>query len=643
MKMNNEIKWRFPGNRYTNDNGLDTADMETFKKDAISSLARELCQNSIDAKRFGVSEPVKIVFKSFSVNRSEIPDIDVISSQIDDCIETWQSNKKIFSQLREMKSQIEMDTIQCLRISDFNTTGLVGVSGDDKSPWRYLVHGSGISDKSSTSGGSKGIGKFATFVTSHFNTVFYSTLTEKGESGYEGICKLCSAKMPNTTEKTQGIGYFGSSDMNEPISGQFKLDSSFSRKFDEYGSDVFIIGFKEPMGWKKDIITKILDSFMSAIVFKALEIEVDEIKINFETLKSIVYSEDLINKKDRKNIISQFLLLTDEEHRFEDIITIDGFGEAKLFLLEFDSEHEDMATNGCVMIRYPYMKIKDLQKISTLPCSAMCIIENNDLNSILRNVENPQHTNWEFNRIEDPSERQEVKGIYDELLENIRKIITDHLASSDNTKTDIEGAGDYIPGIDNELGKKPAEEKKKRVTEEPSILKKKIKPKEVNINASVPDENGDGIELDIGETSDEGEITLAPEGHNEGSGGNVRPGKNQGTGKSGDDGHILVKHAELRGMSYRFFCLNKKERKYAVTFVSDFDEDDVRLELNLMDDSGSRYPVKIEKCLINGNDGEIEEDRLVKFSIKHGEKIKIELVTDQEEMFSGEVKVYAYR
>ncbi len=641
--MENKIMWRFPGNRFTNDNGLDTADMETFKKDAISSLARELCQNSIDAKRKDAKGPVRIQFKSFEVQREEIPEIDRISSQIDDCIDTWRTNKKIFSQLNEMKAQIERKKIMCLRISDFNTTGLVGVSGDDKSPWRYLVHGSGISDKSSTSGGSKGIGKFATFVCSHFNTVFYSTVTEKGESGYEGICKLCSAKMPGTTEKTQGIGYFGSSDMNEPIEGQFKLDSSFSRAFNEYGSDVFIIGFKEPNGWEKDIITKILDSFMSAIVFGTLEVQVDDVVINAERLKEIVYSDDFISKKDKKNIISQFLLLTDKEHRFEDVITIDEYGEAKLYLIEFDSEHENMATNGCVMIRYPYMKIKDLQKISTLPCSAMCIIENNELNSILRNVENPQHTNWEFNRIDDPSERQEIKGIYNELIDSIRKIITDHLSSSDNTKTDIEGAGDYIPGVDNELGKKPSEEKKKRVTDKPSILKKKIKAKEVNINASVPDKNGDGVELDIGDSSEEGDTTLSPEGHNEGDGGHVRPGKNQGIGQSGDDGHVLVKHAELRGMSYRFFCLNKKEKKYAITFVSDFDEKEVRLELNLMDDSGARYPVLIEKCELNGIDVPIEDNRFIKFSIEHGERVKLVLITDQEEMFSGEVKVYAYR
>lgn len=31
-----EVRWRFPGNNYTADNGLDTVDMETFKKDAMA-------------------------------------------------------------------------------------------------------------------------------------------------------------------------------------------------------------------------------------------------------------------------------------------------------------------------------------------------------------------------------------------------------------------------------------------------------------------------------------------------------------------------------------------------------------------------------------------------------------------------------
>lgn len=637
-----DIKWRFPGNGYTADSGLDTADMETFKKDSISSLARELCQNSIDARRESAVGPVKIIFNSFKINADSIPGREQLISQIEACQKTWKTHKKISKQLAEMHNQILMNEIVCLRISDFNTTGLIGVSGGDKTPWHYLVHGSGISDKGETSGGSKGIGKFATFVTSHFNTVFYSTRTINNEYGYEGICKLCSAEQPNTDEKTQGIGYFGTTHQNKPVVEAFDLDPSFARGENEYGSDIYILGFKSPTGWKRDIISKILDSFMSAIVFDSLEVEIDGVVINKNTLKDVVYNDELINKNIRKSVVSQFLLLTDKEHRYEDVITIDGYGTAKLYLIEFTGDKEELATNNCVMIRYPYMKIKDLPRISTLPCSAMCIIGDNVLNKTLRNVENPQHTNWEFNRIEDESEKQEVKAVYNELIENIKRIITDHLASSDNTKTDIEGAGDYLPGVDTDLGK-DNNDKKKVIHDKPVIQKKKVKTKTTNINASVDDEKGDGVNLDIGENDDDGEETLNPTGHNKGSGGDVRPGPNVEGGKSGDDGHILVKRAELRGMSYRFYCINKKERKYGVSFTSDFSEEEATFELFALDEGGNKYPVRIFTCLVNGQEVEVKDGYKINLVLVHGSKVKIEMITDQKQLFSGEVKVYAYR
>ena len=39
--------WRFPDNNYTSENGLDTSDMEMFKKDPVSSLAREILDAEI--------------------------------------------------------------------------------------------------------------------------------------------------------------------------------------------------------------------------------------------------------------------------------------------------------------------------------------------------------------------------------------------------------------------------------------------------------------------------------------------------------------------------------------------------------------------------------------------------------------------
>ena len=638
-----DIKWRFPGNNYTADNGLDTADMETFKKDAISSLAREVCQNSIDAKNPELNAPVKLEFHSFQVDKNSIPDRQDIESQIDACIDTWTQNKKISGQLNAMATQVKKDRITCLRISDFNTTGLVGVSGGDNTPWHYLVHGSGLSDKGSTSGGSKGIGKFATFVTSHFNTVFYSTRTIKGESGYEGICKLCSAKQEGTDEKTQGIGYYGCNDKNKPIEGEFLLDSSFKRKEGEFGSDIYIVGFKAPDGWQRDIISKALDSFMAAIVFESLEITVDDIEINARTIKDIVFNEEYISKSMRKSIISQFLLLTDKEHRFEDVITVREYGNARLYLMEFAGENEQYATNDCVMIRYPYMKIKELNRISSLPCSALCIIEDNELNQILRNVENPQHTNWEFNRIEDPSEKREVQAIYKELLDQIRDIITKHLASSDDTKTDLEGAGEYLPIVEEDA-KRANDDDKKKIVDEPNIRKNKVKAKNINLNASIEDPTGNGVEVDFMNSDDEGkDEEIAPFGHNSGSGNSVHGGDNEASGDPDPEGHVGLRHAELRGMSYTFYCQNKSDRAYGVVFTSDFDEEDAYFELYSVDEAGSRDPVKIESCTINDEEVEILDDKRIQMKIKKGQKYNLAMITDQEELFSGEVRMYAYR
>ena len=84
--------WRFPDNRYTNENGLDTSDMEMFKKDPVSSLAREICQNSIDAACG--KKPVRVEFSLFNIDRSEVPGIDQLTEQIEACYEYKKASAK---------------------------------------------------------------------------------------------------------------------------------------------------------------------------------------------------------------------------------------------------------------------------------------------------------------------------------------------------------------------------------------------------------------------------------------------------------------------------------------------------------------------------------------------------------------------
>ena len=78
--MNN--KWRFPGNNFTNEIGLDTSNMEMFKRDPLSSLAREICQNSIDARK-NENEPVKVSFSLFTIDNPLIPEVSRLRRELD--------------------------------------------------------------------------------------------------------------------------------------------------------------------------------------------------------------------------------------------------------------------------------------------------------------------------------------------------------------------------------------------------------------------------------------------------------------------------------------------------------------------------------------------------------------------------------
>lgn len=634
--MNNNLEniWRFPGNNYTQDQGIDTPDMETFAQDPIASLARETCQNSIDARIDG--KTAKIQFKTFDIMKEDIPGIARIEKEIDSCMEYRQNNKKIYETLKGMKEQLDTGLVHCIRVSDYNTIGLAGVSQTDDSPFFLLTKGTGISDKFGSKGGSKGIGKFASFVASSFNAVFYSTLNLQGEKGYIGICKLCSTRMENTDEKTIGIGYFGSNDKNMPIFGNINLEKGYIRE--SSGTDIYILGFRKNNNWKKDLITKILDSFMSAIYYDDLEVEVDDLIINKKSLNDIIDDEDLVNKRSYNNIKSQYILLSDSDV-FRDELMIDEYGKVDIYLKPFSKEKADLATNECVMIRYPYMKIKSLSRISNVPCSAMCIIGDNNLNTILRDIENPQHTNWEINRIDDDGIKSEVKNIIKQLYDKINDYVYEKLSSSDVKETDVEGASEYLPGVEESnigYGEETL------IVEKPKIVKRvknKVKDK-IGIEKF---EDGNALTPNIGEHTEDGEDSPIPFGTNNSSGGDPHNGEQEIGHKNGDEDNDIMTLAPMVGMQYRMFVTNKKMGEYVISFKSLYTEKNCELEIKYLDDSNTKYDVDIKNCIINNKSYEIKDGRVVGIELIEGNNYKIKLSTGLNDLYTFEVKMYANR
>ena len=639
-----EQMWRFPDNNYTNENGLDTSDMEMFKKDPVSSLAREICQNSIDAA-YG-EKPVRVEFSLFQIPRESIPGIDALTKQIEACYEYKKDSPKEGPALRELKKSINKEQITCLRVSDFHTTGVVGAKTNERgTPFYNLTKGSGVSDKGGSSGGSKGIGKFASFVVSTTNTVFYSTRANDDSRAYIGISKLRSTPVGDDPDLlTMGIGYYGNDKKNFPVLEELQLDSNFSRGDEEYGTDVYIIGFNNFKGWQSDIIAKTLESFMVAVMRGELEVVVDGIIVNQTTVQEIIYNDKFQaerTKTEVREIRAQYELLQDDENVTVQELQIDEKNSVTVYLKQYGQQDEGNATKHCVMVRYPYMKITYINPGAFLPFSALCIIHENELNKKLRAIENPQHTDWEIKRLRDfPEERRVTQRMKKALETAVNEFIKNILRESSGETTDIEGAGEFLPSQD-ELGGVNGN----AVTNEQVVVKPVAQVKTQTPKTAKAGEAGETYEFSEGELVENGEPGKMPKKKPK-----PKPNPNPDPKPEPKDGNEIgpgkkpvLKKVPLSGMRYRTVVTNKTDGKYDCIFTSLYDESNCEFSIRLCGEAADKYPIDIIAATIDGVDCTIEEGKIMGMKIEKGKTYKISYSVNSNEMFASEVILNAYR
>ena len=77
-------RWRFPASNHGERKGISSGDTEAFKKSPFQAFAREVLQNSIDA-RASDEEPTIVEFKEFSINTSELPGVSELKDAIRRC------------------------------------------------------------------------------------------------------------------------------------------------------------------------------------------------------------------------------------------------------------------------------------------------------------------------------------------------------------------------------------------------------------------------------------------------------------------------------------------------------------------------------------------------------------------------------
>lgn len=448
--MREDGKWNFPGASGISIQGFNNIG-EEFKDNPIISLAKEICQNSLDTKFIteynDINKTIKITFDEFWIKNTDIPGYDdfveIFKNEYNFNDSFYEHDKEVPKFYENGLEVLKKDNIRCLRIADYNTTGLLGSNKTKSSPWCNLTKNAGVSDKPEGSGGSKGKGKFASFVCSSLYTVFYSTYAKDGLKAYCGISRLSGFDLADGS-RAIGEGYYENSDELFRIPKLLNLENNYPRT--EYGTDIYIIGFKEETEeWKKQIIASIIDNFFLALFKNELEISIchDEYVLNSSNVEEYIKNED-ISKYLNNATLYYYEILNNYKN---DVIEIpySFFSENDLVLkLRVDDSKETISSlNTVAAIRSTGMKILDIKYLPKLGCyHGILEMTGTDINDYFRKLENATHNKWSSRRSTNPEDAQSK---IDKLTNFVKESIRKYLTTDIKEEMDAEGIGELLP------------------------------------------------------------------------------------------------------------------------------------------------------------------------------------------------------
>lgn len=640
-----DTRWCFPSNSGGDEQGLNNALIETFNDNALKSLAREICQNSLDAAL--PDKQVIVEFKTFQLSQDAFPCRTELQETMEKCkaFVKGSKNPKTEDFFNKATQVLSAERITFLRISDFNTTGLKGSDKDRGTDWTNLVRSTGSSEKGDAMGGSFGIGKGAPYACSALRTVFYSTLDNEGLMASQGVSRLISFKLGTNPDGSddiaQGVGYWGVKQEYRilPNRDMLMLDESFKRT--ESGTDIYIAGLKREIyedtnELQSIIINEVLDGFIIAIWQGKLEIKVNSFIINKDTLPEII---DKFKSKLSVSTVMNYELLASPTTEWVDIdieIANNPVGKLKLaFGLRVDGN------NKISMIRSSGMKILDKDRLCpTLRFVGLALIEGTALNKHLRNLENPSHNKWEPKRYEPSTSQKLLNTIYDQ----IKAKLNEYAEKTYSSNVDIEGAGDYLPDDLSGAGDKAKNTVKPEITNKIVNIEKKINKKVDSVASLATDNAGEDLQNDVDSegnpiegADDQG--YLHDDGH-----------RQNGDQKREPDDVSFEPNTEISGKQIglvkakqmRIFCIDKKKQIYRLMFTPTQSSKKGYIAISKIAELSEKEPAKLLSAQ-SSLPLEIVRNKIGYFTFVEDEQISLDIQIEGQDYASMEVRIYAYK
>ncbi len=650
--MNYEVNWDFPTTGGGKKTGFNEAGIQFFNDDILLSLAREMCQNSLDAKKEGSNEPVIVAFKSFHLKKDNFKDIGIanlsaiIEKEINYAKKYYKNDKTPITFYSEAKKILDSEDILCLRISDFNTSGLTGSDREIDSKWDKNVKSEGFSDNPTTSGGSFGIGKNAAFACSKLHTVFYSTLDEIGLTASQGVSKLSSCELDDGNY-TQGTGYYGyiknlpSGIRLDCVEKQIFIDPSF-RERNESGTDIYILGFDdrnksneilddENEGWVIDFAASIIDNYFVSILDKKLIVRINDLELNDKTILeqfNYIYSRnsDLFNQY----TVDYFNILATDKYDTKH----ETFSMFEPNDVSFDIAFDTNFKNRVGVIKGTGMKIFDKDKLPQISfyCGVLKLV-GKEVNEYFRQMENPKHNEWHPSKMKD--EKSALKQ-YNKLFDFVRATIRKYVESSIPESMDAEGVGEFLPDeFDDGSNNEPTENIMDEILEEIEV---KEKPIIKNESISIEDENQD---------DDSAGGQAYADGEEEGNYGQGEP--NDSNGGNGTPGSANNEKGTVDVPTGRAVLTTKSRcvytnGKYEFMFVSPIDLQNAKISVEISGELTNYKPIIVEasgeRKLFSGSSIKYNGNIIEVGKVNANEPKRIQFVLKETENWALEVRVY---
>ncbi len=498
-----KISWRFPPSAGGPTQGYTNNDIEGFKgEELIDNLAREICQNSLDAHDDDDKEAVRVVFELKQIPTADYDVFSGYSNCLNGCRKFWEAegdiDAKLDAFLTEAETVLAKPAINVLVASDYHTKGLIGnqTPNKQKTPWRALTGAEGISVKSDdNSGGSFGIGKNAPFACSSLSMVFYNTWDKNGDKAFIGVSKLATL-LDENGEATQRVGYYQKNNNAEKVWLPIYADDacSFRDVFDraEQGTDIIVIGFNEVDNWQDDIAKAVIKNFFVAIHEEKLVVEIKDgnnvTRIDNHKLSELI---DGYAKNDSQLEITRQLFAAFSNPDVKKAIDVLGEENAVEIYIKSESSFSrtiaNFRTTG-MMVGKGYRRIFQHY-------AAIMIVRGKDLGELLRDCEPPRHNRWDYKLIKGEANKQKrdnAKKALAHLDDQLLQLLKAQYEIPAGDATDAPGLNAYL--ADTEDGSLPDDSVGK------DILKVKIKigkpklrkPSPVSID--VPGMDGEGDE-----------------------------------------------------------------------------------------------------------------------------------------------------